>query len=274
LTLTLRLQGQGSTANVQAPDLAKRTDITENFKTYPPTEEAKGQSCAFTYTIRATKAGSIEFPSLPAAFFDVNTEQFVTKQSKAITLEIEDAPALNVPVSAAASETIGGGLERSAKGLFANITDASGAVNQAINYLQWATAVVSLAAIYAVIAAFSFFWRQRRNDPKVQRRRNALSRAKKRLNAQARNADPSASAQDVIFGYVADLTDGIEDGMTVKDVCGRLQAIHVPESTIERVRQLLETLDAVRFSGGVAYADENLGEVKKLLEKIERTILT
>jgi hypothetical protein len=256
MTLTLRLSGQGSTTHVKAPDLSQRKEIADHFKTYPPTEEVNEQSCTFTYTIRPAHEGTIIFPSLSAAFFDVKKEEFTTLHSEPISLEITEAKTLQTAPAFRQTPVFPGNLERSEKGLFANMTDSHGAVNPSVNYARWLVTIIILPVIYSIIALSVFVLRLRQSNPKHRRRRGAANRAKQRLSEISTAPHNSLSVpefvnglQGVFFGYVTDLTDGVEQGMTTKDACRKLLELGVTEMTVAKVRGLLETLDAARYGG-------------------------
>ena len=243
LTLTLSLIGHGSTANVTPPNLEKFPEIAGKFKVYPPSEEIDGDVCVFAYTVRPTTTGNILLPSIPIAVFDTETEKFVTLAGKPIPLEVTASETLNV--AASSIPLFGGELERSPDGLFANMT--YGAADQSMDIVRWAQAMASLLIGYAILACSVFAWKRWNADPVRRRRHGALGRGKRRL-AEIKTADTNA-LQSVLIGYVADLTDGAEQGMTPKDVCVRLMEFGVPERQVAEVRGILETLDGARFGG-------------------------
>jgi hypothetical protein len=289
MTLTLCLTGQGSTAHVKPPDLSLNPEIATNFKIYPPTEEVNEKSCTFIYTIRPTRDGSLVFPSLPAAFFDVEKEEFVTLRSDPITVEITEAKTLHsAPVFNDRPRTFSETLERSEKGLFANMTNPAGAVNQSVDFVRWVVMMISLVSVYGILALGVLVWQIRHSNPKLQRRRGAMKRAKQRLagvlatwrgSGQCSNNEQTESfgnsLQGVFFGYVADLTDGVEHGMTTKDACRKLLDIGCSEQTVSEVRGLLETLDAARYGGfDLKTLDELAEETNFLLKRLPKKMTT
>ncbi|MDR2115917.1 MAG: BatD family protein, partial [Planctomycetaceae bacterium] len=282
MTLTLRLSGQGSTAHVKPPELSQNAEITTNFKVYPPTEEVNGKSCTFTYTVRPTQKGSIIFPSLSVAFFDVEKEEFVTLQSDPITVEITETKSTHsVPVFNAKQQSFSGTLERSEKGLFANMTDPHAAVRQSVDFDRWAIIIVSLFSVYGVFIFSVFVWRTCHSNPKLRRRRNANKRAKQRfaeiLTTRQKSDNQTIlfgnELQNIFFGYVADLTDGVEQGMTTKDACNKLLELGTAEQTVNEVRNVLETLDAARYGGfDLKTLDELAEQTNLLLNRIPKEL--
>lgn len=280
ITITLRLTGRGSTANVQAPDLARYPEIAENFKTYyPPVEETKGDSCTFTYSARPLKAGTIEFPSIPVAFFDVEKEEFTTLRTEPVSLEIGESKTLPGFSARSAKPAFSGELRRSEQGLFANMTSPGGVIDQSVAYERWLTTIVAFVAAYCVFASVVVGWRRWTADPRRNRRAGAFGRAMRRLAEIERNPDDSSSSilercnamQGVLFGYVADRTDAVEQGMTTKDACWKLLESGAEEQTVARVRGILETLDAARYGG---FDLRSLDGIHRDIETILRQLQT
>ncbi|MDR2437740.1 MAG: BatD family protein [Planctomycetaceae bacterium] len=282
MTLTLCLSGQGATTHVKPPDLSQNQGITANFKVYPPTEEVNEKSCTFTYTVRPTQEGSLVFPSLSAAFFDVEKEEFVTLQSNPITAEItETKSSHSVSVFSNSQRFFSGTLERSEKGLFANMTDPYEAVQQSVNFVRWVFIMILLFSVYGVFVLGVFVWRTCHSNPKLRRRRNACKRAKQRLaeilTTRQKSNNQTASfgneLQNIFFGYVADLTDGVEQGMTTKDACIKLLELGATEQTVKEIRNVLETLDAARYGGfDLKTLDELTEETNFLLNRIPKEL--
>ena len=282
MTLTFRLTGQGSTVGVKPPDLSTMPEIADCFRTYPPTEEVDDDICTFTYTIRPTKTGVIEFPAIPASFFDVEKEEFVTLRSDPISLEISEAPILQSnPVYAGPGRNRIGDLELSEKGIFANMTDPGGVTDQSVDYRLWMVGLIFIASVYGVLALGVTLWRRLDADPRRRRKRAAPSLARQRLaEMQHRLKEPAqrpielgADLQAVFFGYVADLTDGIQEGMTTKDACRKLLELGAETQTVAEVRGLLETLDGARYGGlDVRSLDDLAASADRLLKNLNSEI--
>ena len=266
LTLTLSLIGRGSTVSVVPPDLANIPEIAENFRVYPPSEEIDGEVCVFTYTVRPTAMGNVVLPSIPITVFDTEKEEFVTLSSEPIALDVTASETLNVALLPV--PLFGGELERSPDGLYANMTH--GLVDQSVNIVRWVWTMASLLIGYVVLAGSVFAWKRWNADPVRRRRRGAIGRAKRRL-AEITTADTNA-LQGVLIGYVADLTTGVEQGMTPKDVCVRLMNLDVPGQKVAEVRGVLEALDGARFGGlDLRSYDDIALRVRRLLDEISGT---
>ena len=277
MTLTLRLSGQGSTTNVRPINLSANPGVAANFRVHPPTEEMTDQSCTYTYTIRPLNPGMITFPPISVSVFDVNAERFVSLQSLPILLEIADAETVQSPTLFGSVPD--GTVQLAEGGLHANKTLLTEKLPP-ITFTQWVMTLSLLLAGYVIIATSVLLWRCQWTSPKKQRQRGALSRAKSRLSAissalRRKNSvnlvDISSELQGVFFGYIADKTEGTEQGMTTSDVCRQLLENQVPESLVNTIRIALESLDAVKYGGmDTRSLDELATNAGTLLQQVER----
>ena len=125
MTLTMTLKGRGSVLNVTPPKLEENEELTRNFRIYPPSEETEDGLVRWTWSLRPVVEGEITFPSLEISYFDVSSEEFVTLHSQEIPLTIEEnggtAPT-GFPTSGVDSTSSPTGMERSASGIFGNLT--------------------------------------------------------------------------------------------------------------------------------------------------------
>ncbi|MGL4594992.1 MAG: BatD family protein [Thermoguttaceae bacterium] len=298
LTLTLRLNGEGATTYVKPPNLEKMTAITDNFKIYPPSEDVGDKSCVFTYTIRPTKEGTILFPAIPVAVFNVDKEEFQTLESKPITLTISSAEQLRTSQTwgptFGQSRLISPELQLSNLGFFANMSEPAGAINQRVSMRLWLTTLIVFVSIYLTLACTLFFVRKWRSDPKWQRNRGAGSRAlrkltkiEKQLSQKMSSSDKTQlsnsqltlseltevcnNLQNVIFGFIADITDSQENGMTTKDTCKKMKEIGYADELIKSTENLLESLDGAKYGGLDLHSiDERVAKTKHILSSLQQ----
>jgi len=164
-------------------------------------------------------------------------------------------------------------------GLFANKTTFSETFPP-VTFVQWAAALSLLLGLYVIIAVGVLLLRRQWTNPRQQRQRGALNRAKFRLNAissalRSKNSvnlvELSSELQGVFFGYIADKRDGTEQGMTTSDACRQLLENQVPESLVSAVRSALESLDAVKYGGmDIRSLDELTTIAGTLLRQLDR----
>lgn len=249
LTLTLTLSGTGSTSNVTPPDIASLPEVAGLFKVSPVND--KGDT--YIYTIRPTQDGTVTFPAIRMSYFDVEKERFVTLESKPISLDVAAAQTLPMPFS----PTLPGrftatNLERAEGGLFANMTDWRGAIDQSVPFRLWTRMLTLLCIGYGMMAGVVWYYRHKKSDPARERQQSAFGKAKRelaKLKAISSRTEKCNAMQGVLTGYVADLTNSIQEGMTVKDVCEKLERHGTKPSCVDETRAILETLDGAKYGG-------------------------
>ena len=269
MTLNLTIEGTGSLGDVFAPDLSKIPDIDEAFKVYEPTREQKDNSVTFTYTVRPKKAGTPEFPAIPASYYNVKDEMYVTLNTEPIPIEITKADRLGQGDILSASPGSRGNsreLHRSEEGLYANITSFSALRNQAVHPVPWLVGAGSLGVLYAGIALVTLRVRKLHGDEAFVRRRGAVSKAKKRLAA---GGDETRAA---LVGLVADAANIPEAGATTKDVCRILREYGVEEPLLERLAETLEKCDAARYAPSPAASDDLQHDATHVLDQLTRAL--
>ncbi|GHT22602.1 hypothetical protein FACS189419_05400 [Planctomycetales bacterium] len=261
ITLTLKLTGTGSTANVKAPELTL-PEITDLFRVHtPPTEENDEQHCTYTYTIRPKKPGTVTFPSLSISVFDVEKEQFISLRSQPLTLDIGD------------SETVDSAtVYNSNHSVKDRVLTEKELKHWAVILSKWAgIGIGSLFILYLLgLLGRHFFVLATRRNIKELRNKNALLRAKNRIVA-AENGSSSLQKvkelQDAFFGYAADKTNCIEDGMTTAEAVEKFRELKTDETVLQKLRQYFEQLDAIQYGGGAVNDLERLfAEAKQLIQ--------
>jgi hypothetical protein len=276
MTLTLRLAGEGSMANVRPIDVSANPDIFANFRVHmPPTEEIREHSCTFIYTIRPQQSGAISFPPISISVFDVKTERFVQLESPPILLDIADSESVQSATLFGNIPSGTGETQRAEGGLFANKMKPT-EILPPITFVQWAAAISLLAGGYVMIALCVLLWRSPWTNLQQQRRRGALKRAKQRLSNilialnTGNLVEMSDELQSTISGYIADRLDIVEQGMTTSDACQLLLDNRIPESLVHAIRAILESFDAVKYGGmDIRSLDEKTHTVATLLQQLE-----
>lgn len=280
MTLTLTLTGDGTLEATGAPDLRKVKAIADGFRLYEATEETKGNTRRFTYSLRPTRSGVTAFPAVELAYFDTQLAEYVTLRTEPIPIEVIKAVRLSsdqivTPRRGQGSEDE---VEARREGIYANITDPSALRDETVHPGPWLAGMVVLAGTYLAIALGAGRFNRLAGDKALVRRRQAKRRARAKLLAGlalleagqiVRGADALGQA---LTGLVADLLDLAEAGLTPRDVCEQLRRLSLPEELIQRTGRLLDACDAARY-GALDQSPDCLGhEAEAVLEALLRAV--
>lgn len=228
MTLKLTLTGEGLLDTAGAPRLESEATLAEQFRIHEGTEETKGKSRVFTYSVRPKTTEIREFPSVELAYFDTREEAYVVLHSNAIPLEISAADHLS------GSEIVGGtGMnpesgpmvnEVRKDGLYANIAEESRLRDQRVAPIRWYGGMAVLATAYGMAWIAAVRVRKWKADPALQRRWSAGPRARDRANEgvrrlqEGKTREAAEAFRAAATGLVADLWNLEGAGLAPKDV--------------------------------------------------------
>ena len=96
ITLQIGIRGTGPMELVQAPPLHTFSTLTSDFKVADESLAGVVQDDikVFSTTIRPRSENVTQIPAIPFSFFDPNSEQFVTVNSKPISIQVAEAETL------------------------------------------------------------------------------------------------------------------------------------------------------------------------------------
>ena len=91
LMLTLSIAGATDPSRILAPEIGETVRSGETFRVDASSVKSRidGNARVFTWRVRARKAGTVEFPSLPIAFFDVRTRTYHTLRTESIPVQVK-----------------------------------------------------------------------------------------------------------------------------------------------------------------------------------------
>jgi hypothetical protein len=276
LTLTIKVTGQGTVSNAAPPDLGRVPSVAERFKVYEATQQAKGNTCRFTYALRPLAESEQVFPSIPVSYFDVDQEKFVTLQTNELPLRVTKAERLSSDqvVAVRTSQPTGKELETRREGIFANRADLAAFSDQSVQLDRWGMGVGSMIGLTVVAMMGTVAIRRQLNDASSLRRRAGPGRARSRVReaaddlAAGRVREAADHVQDAIIGLVADFADLPEASLTARDVCRYLETSGADPSLVDRVTRLLDACDAARYgaqASDVAGLDRHAEEILPLV---------
>jgi len=258
ITLTLSLSGAGTLERAIPPEITTFPEVARGFKVYEATEESKGSSRIFTYSLRPLDPGITAFPPVSMAYFDVERERYVTLHSESIPLEIEATEHLDegdIVAGGASDRTERHDIEQQREGIFADVTDLAGLRDQTVYAQRWALLGAGLLLAYGLALVGARVLRARYADPAAQRRRSAASRTRQRLreaHAQMRGDTFAAgleSMKEAVRAFVGDVCGVTAEGMTPRDVRENLTRLGLETAEADGVTRILEESDAARYGG-------------------------
>ena len=255
LTLTITLRGQGTLEAARAPDLTAIPAVTDRFRVYEATGETQEGQRQFTYSLRPLQAGTVEFPSIPLSYFDVQQEKFITLRSEPISLVVAQAEQLDDDEIALAGARNGrqAAIEASQDGVLVNINDLSILTDQSVDAPRWFLLFAGMGGAYVLVLVVSDQVRQFFGDRDLQRRRLAPGRARRRLKGAGTQIQAGKwrvavdALGGALIGLVADVVGMEESGLTSAEVETQLKNMGVETEIVRRTSELLETCDGVRY---------------------------
>ena len=255
LTLTITLRGQGTLEAARAPDLTAIPAVTDRFRVYEATGETRGGQRQFTYSLRPLQAGTVEFPSIPLSYFDVQQEKFITLRTEPISLIVAQAEQLDDDEIALAAAGNGrqATIEASQDGVLVNINDLGILTDQSVDAPRWFFLFAGMGGAYVLVLVVSDQVRQFFGDRDLQRRRLAPGRARRRLQGAGTQIQAGKwrvavdALGGALIGLVADVAGIEESGLTSAEVETQLRNMGVETEIVRRTSELLETCDGVRY---------------------------
>jgi hypothetical protein len=281
MTLSITIHGEGTMADIRAPDIKQIPEVTDQFRTYEATEETIGNGRVFTFALRPLSTDVAEFPAIPLSYFDVDQEKYVTLKTPAIPLTIAAATRLStdeIVAGAAAGKTDSSAtLEVNDAGLFANHSGLEQLRMRRWNLSGWLTVWGTMLAGYCGVSLVLRKRDQLHADPALRRRRTARSRATDALKSvRAAIAADQPIAPDVlsriVVGLLADMTGIPEAGMTSQDAVRILTDRDVPEDVRARTAEFMDRCDAARYGAGGGNEESLVPTCQTLVEELGREL--
>jgi hypothetical protein len=255
VTFTVTLTGEGNLQDTRPPQIDLQPSVADHFRTYDATEETVGKSRRFIYSLRPLSVDVTEFPAIPVSYFDVREEQYVTLLTDVAPITVHESETLSATdiVAGSRGESNATGPEKSAGGIFANVSQISSLRNDGIRPLGWFTAwgIILVGGFGGSIGIRHI--RQMAGDPRLALRRAAPETANTCL-VDAENkfqaGKPAAASEAIrrsIAGIVAAWADIPQDGLTGRDAAEQLRRLGVAPSLNEESQRLLHECDAARY---------------------------
>jgi len=279
ITLNMEIRGSGRLELLQPPPLTLQEALTADFKV--PDEQLAGVVengvKKFSQSIRAKRDDVTEIPPIAFAYFDPQSERYVTLKSDPIAVKVKESTRMAV------SQVVEGGprpgvpteLTMLDAGLWANYDDVSDLLAQQSVLPGWGAwgFTAGMPLIYALFFAVTRYRERVRSDEGFARRRRARKTAISTI-ARAAGSDGAASVAEVsgaITRYVADRCNLPPGGVTRADAVKQLRDRHVPEEIVAKVDALLSECEDAQYAGVVqSGANDLTSRAKRCINELER----
>lgn len=280
MTLILDLSGRGTLADAQAPQIASLPGVDGSFRTYDGTEESRGNSRRFTFSLRPLNSNVTEFPAIPVSWFDVDQERYITVSTKPIPVRISEAESLadsEIISAPTANSGQGTDLETSAGGIFANDSNLGSLRNESVNAGRWITFWTGMIGIWAVSTFLVGAVRKRNEDPAAVRRRGSPARALAAINnATVKNSSDHGSVCEglamAVTGLIADFANVTEAGLAPRDAAEHLQDLGASEELCDRLLTFLTQCDAARYGSVSDGIDPLESQARSLIDDLANVL--
>ncbi|MDG1897426.1 MAG: BatD family protein [Fuerstiella sp.] len=278
MTLSLRVRGEGTLADVRPPDISSIPEVSQFFRTYDATEATQGNAREFTYSLRPLSADVQEFPAIPLSYFDVENEKYVTVSTAVIPVAV--VPARQLAVSDIVSQQVTSAdkqLEVSDAGIFANHTNLQNLRGSEVSLGRWLAIWSGMLLAYGLASLGIVRYQRVHSDLWERRRRSAKLRAAESLTtAEQHQSSGKKECLDAmnhaVTGLIADFNRISDAGMTSQDAATRLQATGVDLSLQNRTTDFLDTCDAARYGATDNSTSELLQECRLLVSDLGREL--
>jgi len=280
IEVALTITGSGVLERVPPPPLAKVEALTRDFKV--PNEILSGIVAGgqkhFTVKIGAKNADVTEIPAIPFSFFDPQSEQYLTRWSDPIPLEVKASEQVSVSQFAETAEAGPAGateLTETAAGIRANYVDMDEVLAQQAFTPGWGSAallVLSPMAYVFCVAVRRHRERLAHDQGYVQRRRagpTALS-AIRRAGFAENAADAAAGVGNALIRYITDRCNA-PAGLTRIEALEQLNRRGLPEDRVRSLAALLERCEGLQYAGADSEMPMDLPtEARRCVQTLER----
>jgi hypothetical protein len=252
-TLVVTVMGEGNPESIGAPaspaiEQAHVSDADAIVETLSNRDELRIEK-RFEYQITPTAPGTLPVPPVQLAFFDPSREEYVTMTTDPYEISVAPAPEGQPRVVVDSStQSVGQrtGVEVVGRDLRPIVTEP-GPIYMAGGRLGF----IFLASVPpALYLALAFFMRRRQrfaNDSRLARAHYAKSRGRKRLAEVDQARDPAEALYRALAGFVADLFDVPEGGLTPQDAEQIFRKANVEPQLAEGIVKTLRACERSRY---------------------------
>ncbi len=260
--LTVTVSGKGNPDSIQAPTLPEIDwAYVAEPQRQPGNDPRSGDdtvSRTFVYSITPIKDGKQELPGIQFCYFDPELEDYVTAATGELDWDVRPSSESDHQAVVDAGRPNGeGNVEVLGQDILPIVTDA-GTLHRHSSLVWVATPIVLLPSLaYGGLLLFVRRRRRFEGDTRYARAHRATRLAQRRFAGIHELPDPVDGVYKALAGYLADVFNVQETGMTSADA-EKLLATHGIDTDIANgLVRILKTCERARY-GSTALTDDEL----------------
>jgi hypothetical protein len=266
--------------NVRPPSLAAQTNLTQDFRVYEDTVKVARLQDArqYTYTIRPTRAGTLEVPPIEVAYFDSEERTYRRVTTRPIPLRANAAADMGESMIIAAETNGMSGIATAPEALRhpAPLSVAPrGSVPAPVMGRAWRIPVLAVGPfIWMLLAGARLLQKTHLTRRQGKRRRGALPRALRTLDALNEGPEARTDLCRLLRQYVSERLDIKATGMTPGEIRERLVAELGQPAPVDRLVAILDRNANAVYSREETPRDlaEERQHARQALEKIDKAL--
>lgn len=272
ITLSLQLSGTGRLELLQPPPIATQASLTDGFRV--PDESLAGvvdrNVKTFTQSIRPKHQGIVEIPPIEFAYFDPESERYVTLRSDPIPIFVKESGRLAVSQVVEGSPLPGRRTTLTElEGMttnYENVNELLTRQSVAFGWGAWSfTAAMPL--LYGITILVTRYRERVRGNTGLARRRGAGRRARETLRVtSAGDSEAAATVAAALLGYVADRCNLPHGGLTRTDAVTRLREREVAGNLVQEIDTVLKECEVAQYAARVG------GEASSFVDRAKSCI--
>ncbi|MFA7171913.1 MAG: BatD family protein [Kiritimatiellia bacterium] len=248
LTLTLEVTGDISITNLRTPALGLQPDLTQNFRIYDENvkTETLPKGKRFTYRVRPTVAGTLEFPPIKIAYYDSDTRAYKTITTAPLPVQAEATTQV-----ASMEDPAGGGVieVRKAIPMPCGITLTPEGVKTSALIPEMKLLLPLLLGMPLLRLLFALL-RPLVRVIKFLNARRVKSGALATALRTIRHAQSTAELAQAVRSYLSQRLDATGQSLTGSEIETVLRNSHLPRAECDAFSQLIARLDEAMYKPG------------------------
>ena len=258
LTLTLEITGEISISNLRTPALGFQPELSHDFKIYDDNVKTKTlkNGKRFTYRVRPTKAGTLEFPPIKLSYYDTDLHTYKTITTEPIPVQAEATTQV-----AAANNTAGGTVIEVQKAIpmpcGITLTREGLTPRSLIPEIKVLIPLFLCMPLLAVLTVLIKPLTGAFRTLKYHRvKSGAISVAMRQIN----KAKSTAELSQAVRSYLTDRLNAAGHSLTGREIEKLLCGYNVPEEESSEFSKLIARLDEAMYKPGSESLLKNMKE--------------